>query len=279
MTAAPLKKDPMPLLLDHLVIHVTDLEATIADYQTLGFTVQRGGTHAEGVTHNALVGFSDGSYLELIAFLKPGSSHRWAAAQQSGIEGFIDFALLPDSVPAVIAAARERGLVYQGPFDGGRLRPDGERLVWQTGTPPSADLPFLCGDVTPRALRVREGEVRVHANGVRGVAQVNVAVNDLEASLARYTALLGPQLSAAVRPASLTGLGLRQALLPLGPTTLSLVAPGPQGLATETLRGHLQTRGEGVIGVTLRGPAAKGAAAEALSPQLRHGAAFEIQPG
>lgn len=279
MTAAPTQKAPMPLLLDHLVIHVTDLEATIADYQALGFTVQRGGTHAEGATHNALVGFADGSYLELIAFLKPAPSHRWSAAQQRGIEGFIDFALLPDSVATVVAAARERGLAYQGPFDGGRLRPDGERLVWQTGTPPSADLPFLCGDVTPRALRVREGEVRVHANGVTGVAQVNVVVNDLDASLAHYAALLGPQLGAAVRPASLSGLGLRQALLPLGPTTLALVAPGPQGLAADTLRGHLQARGEGVIGVTLRGPAAEGAAAATLSLQLSHGAAFEIQPG
>ena len=66
----------MSLQLDHLVILVRDLESAIADYTALGFTVQRGGTHADGATHNALVGFADGSYLELIAFLKPAPAHR-----------------------------------------------------------------------------------------------------------------------------------------------------------------------------------------------------------
>jgi catechol 2,3-dioxygenase-like lactoylglutathione lyase family enzyme len=60
----------MTLPLDHVVILVAELERAIADYTTLGFTVQRGGTHAGGSTHNALVGFADGSYLELIAFLR-----------------------------------------------------------------------------------------------------------------------------------------------------------------------------------------------------------------
>ena len=31
----------------------------------------------------------------------------------------------------MVADANRRGLAYTGPFDGGRLRPDGERLVWQ----------------------------------------------------------------------------------------------------------------------------------------------------
>ena len=50
----------MSLSLDHVVIHVTDLEAAIADFSAIGFNVQRGGQHAEGATHNALVGFADG---------------------------------------------------------------------------------------------------------------------------------------------------------------------------------------------------------------------------
>ena len=68
----------MSLTLDHVVIRVNDLERVIADYTALGFTVQRGGTHADGVTHNALVGFADGSYLELIAFLQPAPERRTA---------------------------------------------------------------------------------------------------------------------------------------------------------------------------------------------------------
>ena len=128
---------PAELTLDHVVILVGGLEQAIADYSALGFTVQRGGTHADGATHNALVGFADGSYLELIAFLRPAPEHRWWRHAQRGHEGFIDFALLPASVGAVIEAARSRGLAYEGPHEGGRVRLDGQRLVWQTGTPPT----------------------------------------------------------------------------------------------------------------------------------------------
>lgn len=267
----------MSLVLDHVVILVTDLEAAIADYTALGFTVQRGGVHAGGATHNALVGFADGSYLELIAFLKPDPAHRWAPAAQRGIEGFIDFALLPDSVPAVVAAARGRGLDYQGPLPGGRLRTDGQRLEWQIGMPPTRDLPFLCGDLTPRAWRVCEGDVRVHANGVLGVAVLTVLVDDLDASLARYAALLGPSAVQGVRCVALPGLGLHQALLPLGAATLALVAPGPDALEAAPLRARLAQHGPGVIGLALHGAA--GRAPQAWPRERTHGAAFETVPG
>ena len=57
--------------LDHLVILVYDLERAVRGYEELGFTVTPGGEHADGLTHNALVAFEDGSYLELVAFLDP----------------------------------------------------------------------------------------------------------------------------------------------------------------------------------------------------------------
>jgi catechol 2,3-dioxygenase-like lactoylglutathione lyase family enzyme len=268
----------MSLLLDHLVILVTDLDQAVADYTALGFTVQRGGTHADGNTHNALVGFSDGSYLELIAFLKPAPQHRWAAAAQAGRLGFVDFALLPASVGAVVDGARERGLAYQGPLPGGRVRPDGERLQWQIGTPPTPDLPFLCGDITPRSLRVPEGEVRRHANGVQGLGSVSVVVHGLEASLERYQALLGPLATLGARPVALAGLGVRIAQIWLGPTALLLLSPGPDETQTAStaLRQVLAQRGEGLLAVALRG--APGAAAVALPLALTHAARFEIQP-
>lgn len=265
----------MSLVLDHVVILVGDLEAAIRNYSALGFTVQRGGTHADGASHNALVGFADGSYLELIAFLRPAPEHRWWGHAQRGHEGLIDFALLPGSVSDVVQAARSRGLAYQGPHDGGRVRLDGQRLVWQTGTPPTPELPFLCGDVTPRALRVIEGDARVHANGVSGVASLSVAVTHLDASLARYVALLGPQATQGVRALALPGLGLRQAVLRLGPTVLVLAEPGPDPQDSAPLRALLRGRGEGVMGLSLRGPA--GASPLALSRQRTHGAAFEIE--
>jgi catechol 2,3-dioxygenase-like lactoylglutathione lyase family enzyme len=267
----------MSLSLDHIVILVEELEAAIADYRALGFTVQRGGTHADGATHNALVGFADGSYLEIIAFLRRAPEHRWWRYAEKSHQGYVDFALLPHDTGEVVRAAQARGLAYQGPIEGGRVRLDGQRLVWQTGTPPTVELPFLCGDVTPRALRVVEGDVRVHPNGVTGVASLSVVVRDLEASLARYAALLGPQVAQGVRPVAVAGLGQRQALLPLGPTTLVLVEAGPDAAESSPLRQMLQTRGEGVLGLALAGVA--GTAVKALPRGQTHGAAFDIVPG
>ena len=268
----------MTLTLDHLVIHVRELEQAIVDYTALGFNVQSGGTHADGATHNALIVFGDGTYIELIAFLKLAPTHRWAKAGADGTEGFIDFALLPSSVGAVVEAARGRGLAYSGPHDGGRLRPDGQRLEWQIGAPPSPDLPFLCGDITPRSLRVREGEVRVHQNATQGVASITLAVSDLDASLARYRALLGPEATRDTTPLALPGLGARIAAVALGSATLVLVSPTSQedDLAATALRQVLAQRGDALLGIALRNTAGIGARPLPLS--LTHGARIELEP-
>lgn len=176
--------------IDHIVILVNDLAAATANYTALGFTVTPGGEHTGGATHNALVTFADGSYLELIAFRRAAPEHIWWRHVAAG-EGIIDFALLPGAIADDIAAARARGLEIDGPFPGGRERPDGVRLEWQTGRPAAADLPFLCGDVTPRVLRVPAGAAHQHANGVTGIARVLVAARDPAAGAERYHALLG----------------------------------------------------------------------------------------
>lgn len=176
--------------IDHIVILVKDLEAAQADYISLGFTVEPGGEHSDGTTHNALVSFADGTYLELIAFKKSNPDHRWWQYQARG-EGLIDFALLPDDIMAEVAAIRGRGLDLQGPFPGGRVRPDGQQISWQTAMATTQDLPFLCADVTSRELRVPSGAAWVHYNGVSGVARLGIVVSNLAESVQRYEALLG----------------------------------------------------------------------------------------
>ena len=84
--------------IDHLVIVVPELEAAVASYRGLGFTVVPGGRHPIG-THNALIAFEDGAYLELIAFFEPHAQHRWyERLQQDG--GLIDFCCRPTTSPA-----------------------------------------------------------------------------------------------------------------------------------------------------------------------------------
>jgi catechol 2,3-dioxygenase-like lactoylglutathione lyase family enzyme len=236
--------------IDHIVILVSDLAAASADYASLGFTVLPGGEHTGGATHNALVIFADDTYLELIAFKRTEPGHRWWRHSATG-EGLVDYALLPSAAEADIAAARARGVAYEGPADGGRLRPDGQQVAWQLGMPPTADLPFLCGDVTPRELRVPQGAVRQHPNGVTGIAGLTIAVNDLEASITRYRALLGRD---PIEPPPTSPPGARFAAFEIGSAAITLAAPTGEAVpdGAGSLRAHIAARGEGPYALALR---------------------------
>jgi len=244
----------MSLALDHIVIAVTDLDRAMADYRALDFQVLPGGQHPGRTSHNALVVFADGAYLELIAWRAPAPEERWYRTLSAHGEGLVDYALLPPDTAQALADAQARGLhTLTGPLDGGRLRPDGARLRWQTARHATPDVPFLCGDLTPRALRVPEGSVRQHPNGAQGVAEVTVAVHNLDATLARYRALLGAQADGA---AATMEESIHSARIPLGGVTLVLQSPAPNATgespAAQALRERLSTRGEGPCAFTLR---------------------------
>ncbi len=180
--------------IDHIVIAVRDLAAASDDYARLGFTVTPGGEHTGGATHNALISFGDGSYFELIAFREPDrpQEHKWWATFAKG-EGTVDFALLAADVAAEAARLSGAGIDIDGPQDGGRLRPDGERIAWRNlglaaaGSP----LPFVIEDVTPREMRVPPGAATVHPIGVTGIAGVILLVADLDHASGPFATLLG----------------------------------------------------------------------------------------
>lgn len=248
---------------DHLVILVDDLGRAIADYRSLGFFVVAGGEHADGKTHNALVSFADGAYLELIAFKAEAPAHVWWRHRAAG-EGLIDFALLPGDTAADVEAARARGLAIDGPYPGGRNRPDGVRIEWQTARAGRPELPFFCGDVTARDLRVPGAEAWDHDNGARGLSRVSVAVRDLDAGAERYAALLGS------RP--LVELGRR--LFKLGDTFIALRSPGPHEPESEAIAARLAARGEGIFSFTLH---SESHAVALCDLGLAHGARITIE--
>ncbi|KAJ6546839.1 glyoxalase-like domain-containing protein [Mycena capillaripes] len=159
--------------LDHIV-HLTPpgtVQQTADQFRQLGFNVLDGGVHADGLTANSLVILGDHVYLELISFTKPPEayppsspsrrqreSHKWAAKAP----GWIDYAFLgngsltaPGRISDIING-RAHGQLYLDEVPGGRTRPDGEVLKWVISAPakPNSILPFFCGDVTDRGLRV-----------------------------------------------------------------------------------------------------------------------------
>ena len=249
----------MAFALDHVVIAVNDLDRAVADYQSLGFTVYPGGVHHGGVSHNALIVFEDGAYFEIIAYRKEAPGNRWWHVLTTAGEGIVDFAVLPENTEQDIQAARGRGLQLEGPTPGGRLRLDGVRLDWQIVRPATTDLPFWCGDVTPRSLRVPDGSIRRHANGATGISRVRIVVADIAASREHYRALVGPD---AVNPDK------DVVRVKIKNTTLELVGP-----EDEHARNHLVSRGEGVLSLALGGSAAK-----TFDPDLLHGADLAIVP-
>jgi catechol 2,3-dioxygenase-like lactoylglutathione lyase family enzyme len=182
--------------LDHVVILVRDLARATEDYAALGFTVTPGGTHADGLTHNALIVFTDGSYLELIAFVDPGAAQDniwgWRRFLDAG-GGLIDYCVASDDLPADVARFQAQGLTLNGPTPGGRKRPDGAELRWLSASfwQAGRELPFLIQDLTARELRVPSGAAAQHPNGTTGIRELTIVTADLDRSSAGFGKLTG----------------------------------------------------------------------------------------
>lgn len=221
--------------IDHLVIAVPDLDTARKQYEALGFTVVPGGRHPHG-THNALVGFADGSYLELIAFYQPNPEHKWWEPLQRG-GGLVDYCLATDDLRGDTAAFRRAGVEIDDPSPLSRVRPDGYQLRWVLSIPRKGQrgvAPFLIEDETPRAERVPR-QTR-HANGVTGIAVLTVAVADPAPVAAWYEAVLGRPAQRVERQ-ELEAAGAR---VTIGPHAVELLAPrGGRG----PLAGWLARRG------------------------------------
>ncbi len=218
--------------IDHLVIVVHDIDVAVKNYEQLGFTVVPGGRHPVG-THNALISFTDGSYIELIAFYEPTPRHRWWAPLQQG-GGLVDFCMQTDNLTADTAAFRSSGVMIDDPRPLTRTRPDGYQLKWVLSIPREGQrgvAPFLIQDETPREERIpREMN---HRNQVVGIGAVTVAAGDVSTVRHWYAQVLRAP-GQEVQREELDAAGVR---FVIGPHTFDFVAP---------------KRSEGVLGEWLR---------------------------
>ncbi len=161
------------LPIDHVIIAVHDLNAASDDYTALGFNVIYGGKHASGSTHNALICFQDGAYLELLA--PTGDPAQAGSTDFSpllrGSEGLVGYALQSHDLLGDIAGLREHGVTVGAISKGKRERQDGIELRWYTASIDGGMSPFLIEDITPRYLRVPANAIN-HPNGVTGIAEL-----------------------------------------------------------------------------------------------------------
>lgn len=180
----------MILGIDHLVIVVKDLDQAANDFKQLGFTVVPGGQHPVG-SHNVLISFQDGSYLEIIAFYREAIDHRWWNPLTKG-ERLVDFCFQTNDLRGDTQKLQDAGVAINNPVPWSRKRPDGYELKWllslATGSHRGV-APFLIEDVTARSERIPQ-EFR-HANNINGIEKLTVAVGELGQIAKWYGALLG----------------------------------------------------------------------------------------
>ncbi len=172
--------------IDHIVIAVHSLDKAIQTYRGLGFTVVEGGRHPYG-SYNALIGFADGSYIEVLSFYEESPAHPWWVLLHERGGGLIDFCMATDDIRSDLAALRAQGVDCGDLTDGGRARPDGYQVRWinnKVGGAWQGLIPFIIEDVTPRDERLPPQ--REHANGVTGIHSLRLATGDV----ARYAAIM-----------------------------------------------------------------------------------------
>lgn len=217
----------MPPQLDHIVILVSPEEfEDPPKWLSDNFTILNGGTHAKGTSHNKLILFEDGTYLELFAWVQPppkGTSPHadfpsWARRNPGEV---IDWALTGgdayekhkstlQALGELKSAAEELNLTYDEPREGGRKRLDGKELKWATTRPRLVDesksgdsrsVPFFCHDVTDREFRVQYTKKSsddyptkiTHPCGAIGVSgmTVNIPANQFDQHVSLYNSLVG----------------------------------------------------------------------------------------
>jgi hypothetical protein len=172
----------MTLALDHVPFAWHDLESIRAEFDRLGLATEYGGVHDNDVTHMAVLGFDDRSYVELIAEREPGDHGFWPDHIR-GDAGPAAWAVRVDDIEAECERMRRAGHAVQGPLYGARERDDGTLVEWDRAEFGDDQLlPFAIADRTPLAHRVSPTP-SVAGGPLNGIGQVVLAVADPDGAI------------------------------------------------------------------------------------------------
>ena len=169
-----------------------DLTKAITRFESKGFTVTPGGTN--GPTHNALIVFSNVTYIELIALQSSRARlimrslrglgvltlRQWLKRDlqtrlldwMSGPQGLIDLCFRGTELNEISHSSPLSGLGLTDPVQFKRHRPDGIVVQWTLRGANNRRQPFFIQDATPIDYRIPAGDVRIHPNGAVGISEV-----------------------------------------------------------------------------------------------------------
>jgi hypothetical protein len=132
--ADPEGDDDVPALLDHIILGCNDLDRGMELIeQGVGVRPAIGGVHPGRGTRNALLSLGERRYLEIIA-PDPAQSQiaHFPQIRAMSDPRLIGWAVHPPDITAIARQLRENQIVFVGPDDGSRKRPDGRVLTWKT---------------------------------------------------------------------------------------------------------------------------------------------------
>jgi hypothetical protein len=147
------------MFIDHITVAGPNLDELRSCLAFAGVTSDYGGVHGNGITHMALAGFGDGSYLEIVAPLREdGRVALWHDFQLPR-KGGAAWTIASEDVESEFMRVGKLGIEAKGPVVIRREKPDGQIGQWELGYlesyQPGGVLPFLIRDITGRCLRVR----------------------------------------------------------------------------------------------------------------------------
>lgn len=179
----------MELRIDHVTVAASALEPLVDAFETAGLGTAYGGTHSNGVTHMSLLGFRDGSYVELVSTVEPGADSPWWDEPIRRDGGPCAWAIGVEDIDAATATLEDRGVDTDGPTAYRRVTDDGTVVEWDLTSlgdgDPGSTLPFLISDRTPRERRASPtGEMA--SSPIVGVDTVVVGVADPDAAASRF---------------------------------------------------------------------------------------------
>jgi hypothetical protein len=169
--------------IDHVATAWSDRTDAESACESVGLPTTYGGEHADGTTEMSIIGFPDGSYLELITNTGSETPARWPgfiAADAGPCAWCVEVDDLRDHMKRLIDA----DVHVSGPDRDGRERPDGLYVEWETaavGGSLGRTLPFAIEDRTPRRYRVTP-DPELEGGPLVGLSEV-VVLTDAVASL------------------------------------------------------------------------------------------------
>ena len=186
------KMSKLTFNLDHVVIVVSSLEPAMEQFRGLGFSVSLGGNN--GPTHNALIPFQDGTYIELISirsgvmrgmfwFLSRTKLHYILKPIMSplsfrlmcwlgGPTGIRDWCIKAEPLDSIVDSLCAHNIGMSAIKKFTRTKPNLELAEWFLVSPSDQRLPFFIQDITDTFIRIPSGNATNHSNGCIGISRL-----------------------------------------------------------------------------------------------------------